>query len=178
VRDGVDIPQSQLWPIIVSVWKNYRDGNGEETEEKKVQQQVQCGIQLKRRSQVLALLLSLWRAHKKGPSMITFQKMQQAAKRVRCRYLYPTNGQKQLTLVELGKAERSWEGQPCRRTNSLNYSGPPRSFKHWATKKAAYTSWYEAPNTYTVEDCWVCVHSEMMHLTLKRLEAPRSLEAR
>jgi hypothetical protein len=28
--------------------------------------------------------------------------------RVRCRYVYPTNGQKQLTLVvELGKAEKS-----------------------------------------------------------------------
>jgi hypothetical protein len=24
------------------------------------------------------------------------------------------------------------------------------------------------------EDFWVCVHSEMMHLTLKRLEAPES----
>ena len=32
----------------------------------------------------------------------------QAAERVRCRYLHPTNGQKQLTpVVELGKAERS-----------------------------------------------------------------------
>ena len=35
-------------------------------------------------------------------------KTQQAAERVRCRYLHPTNGQKQLTpVVELGKAERS-----------------------------------------------------------------------
>jgi hypothetical protein len=31
---------------------------------------------------------------------------------------------------------------------------------------------------HTVEDFWVCVHSEMMHLTLKRLEAPESLEVR
>jgi hypothetical protein len=30
--------------------------------------------------------------------------------------------------------------------------------------------------TYTVENFWVFVHSEMMHLTLKRLEAPGSLE--
>jgi hypothetical protein len=45
VRDGVAIPQSQLWSIIVSVWKNYRDGNGEEPEEKKVQQQTQSGVQ-------------------------------------------------------------------------------------------------------------------------------------
>jgi hypothetical protein len=39
-----------------------------------------------------------------------------------CRYLHPTNGQKQLNhLVELGKAERRWgEGQSCRKTSSLN----------------------------------------------------------
>jgi hypothetical protein len=49
VRYGVAIPQSLLWPIIVPVWKNYRDGNGEEPEEKKVQQQAQSGIQLKGR---------------------------------------------------------------------------------------------------------------------------------
>jgi hypothetical protein len=41
-----------------------------------------------------------------------------------------------------------------------------------------YTSSYEASNTHTVEDFWVCVHSEMMHLTLKMLEAPGSLETR
>jgi hypothetical protein len=35
------------------------------------------------------------------------QKTQQAAERVRCSYLHPTNGQKQLTsVVELGNAER------------------------------------------------------------------------
>ena len=34
------------------------------------------------------------------------------------------------------------------------------------------------PPTHTVEDFQVCVHSEMMHLTLKRLEAPGSLEVR
>jgi hypothetical protein len=37
VRDEVAIPQSQFWPIIVSVWKNCRDGNGEEPGEKKFQ---------------------------------------------------------------------------------------------------------------------------------------------
>jgi hypothetical protein len=53
-------------------------------------------------------LLRLWSAHKKGSSMTALQKTQQAAERVRCRYLHPTNGQKQLTpVVELGKAERS-----------------------------------------------------------------------
>jgi hypothetical protein len=35
-----------------------------------------------------------------------------------------------------------------------------------------------APKHITVEDFWVCVHSEMMCLTLKRMEAPGSLEVR
>jgi hypothetical protein len=40
--------------------------------------------------------------------MSALQKTQQAAERVRCRYLHPINGEKQLTpVVELGKAERS-----------------------------------------------------------------------
>jgi hypothetical protein len=44
----------------------------------------------------------------KGPIKTVLQKTQQAAERVRCRYLHPTNGQKQLTpVVELGKAEKS-----------------------------------------------------------------------
>jgi hypothetical protein len=60
------------------------------------------------RSQGLTLLLRLWNTHKKGPSMTAFQKTQQAAERVRCRYLHPTNGQKLLIpVVELGKMERS-----------------------------------------------------------------------
>jgi len=29
-----------------------------------------------------------------------------------------------------------------------------------------------------VEDCPICAHSEMMYLTLKRLEAPGNLEVR
>jgi hypothetical protein len=122
---------SHLWPIIVSVWKNYRDGNGEEPEKKKVQRQTQSGIHLKRRSQGLALLLSLWNAHKKRSIMTALQKTQQAAQILRYRYLHSTNGQKQLTpIVESGKTERSWEGQSCRRTSSLNFSGTPRSLKH------------------------------------------------
>jgi hypothetical protein len=41
---------------------------------------------------------------KKRPIMTVLQKTQQAAERVRCRYLHPTNGQKLLTpLVELEK---------------------------------------------------------------------------
>jgi hypothetical protein len=43
----------------------------------------------------------------KGSIMTALWKIQQAAERVRCRYLYPTNGQKLLTPVfELGK---SWK---------------------------------------------------------------------
>ena len=45
-------------------------------------------------------------------------------------------------------------------------------------KQAVYTSSYKAPNTHTVKNFLVCVHSEMMHLTLKRLEAPGSLVVR
>jgi hypothetical protein len=39
VRDGVVIPQSKFWPIIVPIWKNCRDANGKEPEEKKAQRQ-------------------------------------------------------------------------------------------------------------------------------------------
>jgi hypothetical protein len=34
------------------------------------------------------------------------------------------------------------------------------------------------PNTHTAEDCRVCVHSGMTHLTLMRLEVQGSLEVR
>ena len=41
---------------------------------------------------------------KTRPSMTALQKTQQAAERVRCRYMHPTNGQKLLTpVVELVK---------------------------------------------------------------------------
>ena len=90
---------------------NYRDGNGEEPEEKKVQQQAQSRFQLKGWSQVLTILLRLWSTHKKGPSMTILQKTQQTAERVRYRYLHPTNGQKLLApVVELGKAGESRGG--------------------------------------------------------------------
>jgi hypothetical protein len=87
VRDGVAIPQSHFWPIIVPVWKNYRNGNGEEPVEKKVQRQAQSGIQLKGRSQGLILLLRLWNTHKKGFIMTALQKTQHTAERFRCSYL-------------------------------------------------------------------------------------------
>jgi hypothetical protein len=81
--------------------------------------------------------------------------------------------------VDLGTVERSWgEGWYCRRTSGLGLSVPPRFFKHWNTKQTAYTSWYETPNTHTVEDFQVCVDSKMKHPTLKSLEAPRHLEVR
>jgi hypothetical protein len=72
-----------------------------------VQRQAQSGIQLKGRSQGLTLLLRLWSTHKKEPIMTALCKTQKAAERIRCRYLHPTNGQKELTpVVELGKAGR------------------------------------------------------------------------
>ena len=60
-----------------------------------VQRQVQSGIQLKGRSQGPTLLLRLRSAHKTRPIRTALPKTQQAAERVRCRYLYPTNGQKE-----------------------------------------------------------------------------------
>ena len=75
--------------------------NGEETELKEIQWLAQIGIQLKG----LTVLLMLWCAHKKGPIIIALQ--QQAAERVRCRYLHPTYEQKLVTpVVEL---EKSWK---------------------------------------------------------------------
>jgi hypothetical protein len=74
MREWVAILQSYLWPIIVSVWMNYRDGNGEEPEEKKVQQQAQSGIQLKGKSQGLTQLLRLWSSQKKGSIMTALWK--------------------------------------------------------------------------------------------------------
>jgi hypothetical protein len=69
----------------------------ERSEEKKVQQQAQSGIQLNARSQSLTRLLRLFSVHQKGPVIIAFWKTKQAAERVTCRYLQPTNGQKLLT---------------------------------------------------------------------------------
>jgi hypothetical protein len=49
----------------------------------------------------------LWCVYKQGPIMTDLWKAQHAAERVRCRYLYPTNGQKLVApVVELGK---SWK---------------------------------------------------------------------
>jgi hypothetical protein len=49
----------------------------------------------------------LWYAYKQEPSMAALREAQQAAERVRCRYLHPYNGQKLVTpVVEL---EKSWK---------------------------------------------------------------------
>jgi hypothetical protein len=47
----------------------------------------------------------------------------------------------------------------------------------WGRKRNLIWYWAkEAPYIHTVEDFWVCVHSEMMHLILKRMEAWGNLE--
>jgi hypothetical protein len=70
---------------------------------------------LKGKPQGLTLLLRLLYAYKVGPVMTALQNVQQAAERVTCRCLHPTNGQKLLTPVaELGK-EAEEEGDPIGR---------------------------------------------------------------
>jgi hypothetical protein len=185
VRGGVATPQSHLSPIIVPIWKNYRDRNGEKKRRSSDRPKVggpkvggPKGEGPKGRPQGLTLLLRLWSAHKKKGTYHDCPQKDPASSWVRCRYLHPTNQQKQLIpVVELGKAERSW-GEGCTVGGPKSLSGPLRSLKHWTIKQIAYTTWYEAPNTHKVEDFQVFVHSEMIHLTLKRLEAPGSLEVR
>ena len=54
----------------------------------------------------------------KGTYHTALQKTQQAAERVRGRYLHPTNGQKLVTpVVELGKEEGNPIGGPAVSTN-------------------------------------------------------------
>ena len=65
----------------------------------------QIRVQLRGRLQGLTILLMLWHAYKNDPIITALLKAQQAIKRITCRYLYPTNGQKRLTpVVELEKA--------------------------------------------------------------------------
>jgi hypothetical protein len=54
--------------------------------------------------------------------MTALQKTQQAAERVRCRYLHPTNGQKLLTIVVgLGKSwKKLRKSVTLGKTSSLN----------------------------------------------------------
>jgi hypothetical protein len=44
---GLPSHNQKLWPIIFPVWKNCRDKDGEEPEEKEFQWQAQSGIQFK-----------------------------------------------------------------------------------------------------------------------------------
>jgi hypothetical protein len=77
-----------------------------------------------------------------------------------------------------GKAGRNWGGGwPHGKTSSINWPGSLRSFRHWTTNQAAYTSGSEAPDTYIAEDCMVWPQREKVHITLERLEAPGSGEA-
>jgi hypothetical protein len=94
--------------------------------------------------------------------MIAHQKTEEAPETVRCKYLHPANGQKQLTPVfELKKAENNLRRRAILQKDQQSQSGPLRSLKPCTTKQAAYTSCYEVPNTHTVKDFQVCVHSEM-----------------
>ena len=74
--------------------------------------------------QGLIILLRVWSTHKKGPQMTALQNTQQAAERIRYRYLHPTNGQNLQTIViELGKSWKKTEeeGNPVREpTVSIN----------------------------------------------------------
>ena len=69
---------------------------------------------ISRGGQGLTLLLMLWCAYRQESSMAALQEAQQAAERARCRYLWPTSGQKLLTPgVELGKG---WKKQRRKET--------------------------------------------------------------
>jgi hypothetical protein len=99
--------------------------------------------------------------------------VQKGVERVRYIYLHPNNGQKLLTpAVELGKGwkklRRRVTLQEDQQSQSTWTLGISQSLYHHQT---AYTSWYEAPNTYTAEDCWVWTQWERM-----RLESPGRLE--
>jgi hypothetical protein len=53
-------PTVNILTHIISVWKNWRDKSGEETEGKAVQRQAQTRIHLKGKLQCLTVLLMLW----------------------------------------------------------------------------------------------------------------------
>ena len=72
------------------------------------------------------------------------------------------------------------EGQSCRKTSSLSYSGLLDLSNTGPPKRQHTPADMRPPNTHTGEVCWFCVHSEIMRmrLTLKRPEAPGRLEVR
>jgi hypothetical protein len=101
---------------------------------------------------------------------------QQAAERVRCKYYHPINCCKVAThVLNWLKAGRNCGGgQPHGKTNSFNWPEHSRSLIHWPTNEAAYSSYYEVPDAYTVEDCLVWPQWQKMQLTFGRLEALQS----
>jgi hypothetical protein len=113
--------------------------------------------------------------------MTAIQKTQQAAERVRCRYLHPTNGQQQLIpVVELGKVQKSEKKNDSVAGPAVSINLDPRDLSNTRPSNRQHTlaDMNEAPITHTVEDLRVSVHLEILHLTLKRLECPGSLEVR
>jgi hypothetical protein len=80
-------------------------GNGETPEENKVQRQSTNWDPAQGEVPRPDTITEAVEHTQKGTAL---PKTQQAVERIRCRYLHPTNGQKQLSpAVKLGKAERS-----------------------------------------------------------------------
>jgi hypothetical protein len=72
--------------------------------------------------------------------------MQQAAEKVRCRYLHSTNGQKQLTpVVELkGKVKEAEKGDPVGRP-AVSINLDPRDLSNSGQPKKKHTPAYMRP---------------------------------
>jgi hypothetical protein len=99
VRDGVSIPLSKLRPIIVPSERII----GLEME-KSLRKRSSSGPKWDPAQGEAARSDTITEAMERSPITTAFQKTQQAAERVRCRHLHPTNGQKLLTPeVELRK---------------------------------------------------------------------------
>ena len=73
-----------------------------------------------------------------------------------------------------GRLKEAWS---YRRTSSL-INLDPQDLSNTGPPHRKHTPADMRPPTHTVEDCQVCVHSEMMHLTLSRLKVPGTLEVR
>jgi hypothetical protein len=82
--------------------------------------------------------------------------------------------EKALETIPITPIERNYTGQysPHMHSDFRSY------FIEFLSAITRCYIFYETPNAHTAQDFQVCVHSEMMNLTLKRLEAPGSLEVR